>query len=144
MMILKFKKNIFGTFFIILFAQNSVANIIFNTSFSSTIHSQASDLKNGSKCEVDELVTPNAFSPNADGVNDYFCLDGWQNCVSDFELFIFNRFGEIVFESKNPELCWDGSFKGKVLENTVLLFVVKAKTKSGTEFKKSGNITLIR
>ncbi len=143
-MILKFKKIILGTVFTFSFAQNFVANCFFVTSLSSTINPKQVDLKNGDKCEVDELITPNAFSPNADGVNDYFCLDGWQTCVTDFELLIFNRFGEIVFESKNTEQCWDGSFKGKILESSVFLFVIKAKTKSGTEFKKSGNITLIR
>jgi len=144
MMILKFKKIILGTIFILCFAQSYAAHSFFVTALSSTLNPKAINLINGNKCEVDELLTPNAFSPNADGVNDYFCLDGWQSCVSDFELLIFNRFGEIVFESKNPDLCWDGSYKGKTLENNVLLFVIKAKTKSGTEFKKSGNITLIR
>jgi len=97
---------------------------------------------------------PNAFSPNNDGVNDAFCLDGWADCISKFEVVIFDRWGEKVFESTKPDFCWDGIYKGKVLDPAVFVYFIKAtyetagttpiSSKGAVEANRTGNISLVR
>lgn len=95
-------------------------------------------------CETSALALPNAFSPNGDGFNDEFCLQGWDNCVVKFSAAIFNRWGEKVFESANPSFCWDGSFKGKILEADVFAYMISVSFTNNNSFTKKGNITLLR
>lgn len=87
---------------------------------------------------------PNAFTPNGDKVNDTFCLQGWDVCNAEFKIVIFDRWGERVFESTNPNFCWDGIYKGQLLSSDVYVYSVIAKYKDNTEVNKKGNITLIR
>ncbi|MBK7309704.1 MAG: gliding motility-associated C-terminal domain-containing protein [Sphingobacteriaceae bacterium] len=87
---------------------------------------------------------PNAFTPNGDGINDSFCLKGWDACNAEFEILIYDRWGEKVFESSDPDFCWNGVYKGELLSSDVFIYNVVAKYKDDTEVKKKGNITLIR
>lgn len=95
-------------------------------------------------CEGGDLSLPNAFSPNGDGYNDEYCLQGWNVCVNKFSVLIFSRWGEKVFESNDPSFCWDGSFKGKVLEQDVVIYMITATFNNGNSISKKGNITLLR
>jgi gliding motility-associated-like protein len=90
------------------------------------------------------LTTPNAFTPNGDGENDNFCLLGWNFCTKDFQVLIFNRWGEKVFESNNPDFCWDGRFRGQLLSSDVFVYSIKATFENNKEVTKKGNITLVR
>ena len=92
-----------------------------------------------------DLAVPNAFSPNADGVNDEFCLQGWDACIEDFTIIIFDRWGEKVFESKDPNFCWDGKNKGKQMGAGVFVYYIHTKYKNmNGSIEKRGNISLIR
>jgi gliding motility-associated-like protein len=62
--------------------------------------------------EVFNLYVPNAFTPNDDGVNDAFLVEAVGLEFGSFRLDIFNRWGEQVYSSANPEEAWTGSFKG--------------------------------
>ena len=95
-------------------------------------------------CSKESLKTPNAFSPNNDGKNDSFCLEGWQACVKEFQVVIYNRYGEELFSSQDANFCWDGMYHGQVLENGIYLFVIRARMVDGEELKLSGNITLLK
>lgn len=97
-------------------------------------------------CESsNDLSVPNAFTPNGDHNNDEFCLQGWNECITNFNVMIFNRWGEKVFESVNSSFCWDGIYKGKLLDAAVFIYVITAKKFNSVEgFTKKGNITLIR
>lgn len=55
------------------------------------------------------LYVPNSFTPNGDGVNDVFSARGL--VVDEFLMQIFDRWGELIFESDNPEVGWDGTYK---------------------------------
>jgi gliding motility-associated-like protein len=88
-----------------------------------------------------ELFVPNAFSPNADGENDMLFVMG--NCIRDLNFAIFDRWGEKVFETSDPLTGWDGSFRGKALDTSVLVYYLSA-TVDGVEVKKHGNITLVK
>jgi gliding motility-associated-like protein len=87
---------------------------------------------------------PNAFTPNNDGINDVFCLQGWDACNEDFHIMIFDRWGEKVYESGDPNFCWDGLFKGQLLSSDVYIYSVSAHYKDQTKVEKKGNITLLR
>lgn len=91
-----------------------------------------------------EFSFPTAFTPNGDGNNDSFCLLGWAHCNDNFHIMIFDRWGEKVFESTDPNFCWDGIYKGKLLNADVFVYSVNAVYKDETKVSKKGNITLIR
>ncbi|PBQ32435.1 hypothetical protein CNR22_11855 [Sphingobacteriaceae bacterium] len=90
-----------------------------------------------------DLSLPNAFTPNGDGNNDLFCIQGWDLCTTHFSVLIFNRWGEKVFESSNSSFCWDGTFKGKVLNPDVFIYSVSASFSDGRQVSKKGNINLL-
>jgi gliding motility-associated-like protein len=87
---------------------------------------------------------PNAFSLNGDGQNDEFCLKGWNGCMNSFEIKIYNRWGEKVYESIDPDFCWNGVYQGRLLDPAVFLYYIKATTTFSESITKKGNITLIR
>ncbi len=91
-----------------------------------------------------EYEVPNAFSPNNDGVNDVFSLQGWEYCVDQFVLNIYDRWGEKVFESDDPAKTWDGTYRGKSVDPAVFTFYISATNKKNEAFIKKGNITLLR
>ncbi len=96
-------------------------------------------------CPTDkDLQVPNAFSPNGDGYNDEFCLHGWTYCVTEFQIFIFDRWGEKVFTSNDSEFCWDGTYKGKNLDPAVFVYYISAVVNNKQNVSKKGNISLIR
>lgn len=67
-------------------------------------------------CEPSHFI-PNAFTPNGDGLNDTYNI--YIETYNNFLLKIYNRWGEIIFESSNPSNGWDGSYKGEVCENGI-------------------------
>ena len=87
---------------------------------------------------VDWIFIPNGFSPNADGINDTFGVEGARANV-DYEIQIVNRWGELIFVSSDIFETWDGSFAGKpVIEGTYFYFIDLA------GFKYKGFIELKR
>ena len=89
-----------------------------------------------------ELFVPNAFSPNNDGENDFECVLG--NCIESLTFTIFDRWGEKVFETNDPKICWDGNYHGKAMNTAVFVYQFEAKLNTGETISKKGNITLIR
>ncbi|NTW34137.1 MAG: T9SS type B sorting domain-containing protein, partial [Bacteroidetes bacterium] len=90
------------------------------------------------------VKVPEAFSPNGDGQNDEFYLFYAGNFVS-IEFRIFNRWGEMVFETTDIKQGWDGIFKGKPQETGGYSYYVRAKTASSeTPVFIKGTLTLIR
>ncbi len=91
-----------------------------------------------------DLSMPNAFTPNGDNVNEQFCLQGWDFCLLEFKIRIFDRWGEKVYESDDPNFCWDGKFKGQLLSSDVYIYSITSKFKGDKTENRKGNITLIR
>ena len=93
---------------------------------------------------------PNAFTPNGDGINDFFGLLFSSRCdIGDFRLRIFNRWGEEVFASTDYELGWDGNAKDKPLPADIYFYQVQytvrdAATEMTRSFSRSGDVALIR
>lgn len=91
----------------------------------------------------DFVKLPSGFSPNGDGKNDYFGILR----AGDFNLEsfkIFNRWGNIVFETTNIDEKWDGKKKGKDQNTGTYIFYIKGTTTGGTVEEIKGNFTLIR
>ncbi|MDF2437818.1 MAG: hypothetical protein K0Q95_2194 [Bacteroidota bacterium] len=91
-----------------------------------------------------DLAVPNAFSPNGDSHNDIFCLQGWSNCIQSFTIYVFDRWGEKVFESNDAAFCWDGTYRGKALDPAVFVYFINATFTNSTKVDAKGNISLIR
>ena len=89
-----------------------------------------------------EIFVPTIFSPNFDGTNDMHCVLG--GCIRDFELIIYNRWGERVFVSRDPNNCWDGYFRGKQVQSGVYVYKLTTTLIDGTQIKDSGNINVVR
>jgi len=89
-----------------------------------------------------EVFVPTIFSPNGDENNDFHCVFG--SCITDFEISIFNRWGQQVFQSSNKSECWDGTFKGKDVEPGVYVYTMRAMQSNGVEISGSGNLNVIR
>ncbi|MBC9930714.1 PKD domain-containing protein [Chitinophaga qingshengii] len=85
---------------------------------------------------------PSAFSPNNDGMNDVFYVKSFG--VTKFNLKIFNRWGQLIFESTNPNMGWDGRFKGAIQPMDAYAYVVTLEFTDGTKANKTGNVTLLR
>ncbi len=92
--------------------------------------------------EDQDIFVPNIFSPNGDGNNDVFYVEG--SNLNNFNLSIFNRWGELVFESSDQNTGWDGTQNGKGLNNAVFVYMVRYTDSAGNEQTISGNVTLLR
>jgi gliding motility-associated-like protein len=89
------------------------------------------------------LMVPNAFSPNNDGKNDYFRIE--TICVPQtFELRIFNRWGEPVFQSSDVKETWDGTYKNMPCDIGTYMYQVELKSQKGQVFKDRGDLVLLR
>lgn len=87
-----------------------------------------------------EVKMPNVFSPNMDGINDFFKPIKF-NCVTDFSFFIYNRWGQIVYKTNSFPISWDGTFKGEKCSSGTYFWVLKSEKEKQ---KLKGNISLFR
>lgn len=99
-------------------------------------------------CNEKSLFIPNTFSPNGDGLNDYFYPRG-AGLYNIKSMRIFNRLGQIVFERINfspndAAGAWDGKFKGKLQPSDVYIYVIDVVCINGTVLSSKGNVTLLR
>ena len=96
---------------------------------------------------------PNAFTPNEDGINDEFGVINAYCVISEFELRIYNRSGQVVFQSNDVMDTWDGKIGGKDADMGVYVYWVQYSISSYDQFGNlspaepvfmQGNVTLIR
>jgi gliding motility-associated-like protein len=88
------------------------------------------------------IFIPNAFSPNNDGNNDCVHVRNVANFMN-YYFGIYNRWGNLVFETDNPNDCWDGYFHNKPADVGTYYYYLKAETHCGKILKK-GDITLLK
>lgn len=88
------------------------------------------------------IYVPNAFSPNSDGENDVLYVRG--QMIENMLFRIFDRWGELIFESTNRLDGWDGTYKGKQLDPDVYDYYLQATCIDGNEAIIKGNITLLK
>lgn len=96
------------------------------------------------KVEVRTCSTsvPTIFSPNNDGVNDKLFVH--VKGINELNFFIYDRWGEKVFETHETTIGWEGTYNGMPLNSGVFAYYLKAKCKSGQELIDQGNITLLK
>jgi len=108
-------------------------------------------ITNDSGCIVQSFVTidlgcgtvfvPDVFSPN-ETHNNIFYVRG--ECIVSMDLMVFDRWGNKVFESKNPANGWDGTYNGKAMNMATYMWSLKATLRDGSSIKKHGDVMLVR
>ncbi len=94
--------------------------------------------------EFARVYMPNAFSPNNDGIND--CFRGYVEPgleILSYELKVFDRWGDLLFETTAIDDCWDGTFKGKQMDPAVFVWFIRytlmnCAGETGEVFKEGG------
>jgi len=91
------------------------------------------------------IYLPNAITPSkSDGLNDVFSLpEKIQNQIANFEIVIFNRWGEMVFYSTDKGFQWNGEYKGKTFYDNVYQYVIHYSNSYGKMFTTKGTITVL-
>lgn len=99
------------------------------------------------------LVFPNAFTPSIEGPSGgSYTLPDVQNIifhpyhdgVETYKLEIYDRWGELLFESNDVNIGWDGYYKGNLCKSDVYIWKAKGKFYNGSTFNKAGDVTLLR
>ncbi len=92
------------------------------------------------------MNTPNIFTPNGDGENDYFYpRSKLSKGLTRFKMSIYNRWGQLVFETTSVEgRGWDGRMNGNHQPEGVYLYVIEGTFKDGRKENHQGNVTLLR
>ena len=93
-------------------------------------------------CDEPYIYVPNAFTPNNDGNNDILYVNSNVGYELDFK--IYDRWGELVFETSDFSHGWDGTFNGQKVDPGVFVYHLVVKCYNHEIFKKKGNITVIR
>ena len=89
------------------------------------------------------LIMPNAFSPNNDKINDVYKVKSYQNIV-EFHAYIFNRWGQKLYEWTNLEGGWDGTYRGNDVKQGTYFVLVKAKGADGQTYNIRKDVNLLR
>lgn len=94
---------------------------------------------------VYNFYVPSGFTPNGDGVNDYFFPQGEGVDVLEYEMIIFDRWGSIVFQTTETTKQWDGNKLGMPAPQGVYVWKVFTKDQyNGTEYENIGHVTIVR
>ena len=94
-------------------------------------------------CDGSLIQIQNVFTPNQDGINDYFSLSN-NKTVKLKRLKIFARNGELVFNSPNIGDAWDGTYHGEPVNTGVYVYIIEAECSNGQPILITGNVTLLR
>ena len=89
------------------------------------------------------LIMPNAFSPNNDKINDVYMVKSYQNIV-EFHAYIFNRWGQKLYEWTDLEGGWDGTYRGNDVKQGTYFVLVKAKGADGQTYNIRKDVNLLR
>jgi len=89
-----------------------------------------------------KTFVPNAFTPNGDGKNDYLQIFG--TGIEQVEFSLFDRWGELVYYTTDPNGLWDGVYENEALNSAVFYYYLYVRYVDGTDEQKKGDVTLIR
>ncbi len=87
------------------------------------------------------IYIPNSFTPNGDGLNDMFGAYG--EAIKDFKMQVYNRWGQLIFESNNVTNQWDGTHLGQKVPQGSYVYKVIAKGIVGKQTTKDGTVNLV-
>lgn len=94
------------------------------------------------------IYLPNTFTPNGDGINDVFLAVGKN--IASLHMIVFDRWGGVLFESDDPNIGWDGTFKGEPVKNDMYIWKIRYRFledqggRTGMEQERMGHIQVLR
>ena len=129
-----------------LISNNSILNVFEQGEYYVFVIDQngCSDYSNSTVVNVvprSEIFVPNSFTPNSDKHNELFIIHG-QN-IKSFSLKIFDRWGDLLFESNDINKYWDGFYLGKKVEQNKYMYQINIVGEDNIPFSKSGIINVI-
>lgn len=89
-----------------------------------------------------DLILPNVFTPNGDGLNDFFHIS--MDFIESGTMQIYDRWGTLLLSTSDITKGWDGTKNGTAQEIGTYIYLINATTTSGTQIEKAGTITLLR
>ncbi|MGB0165902.1 MAG: gliding motility-associated C-terminal domain-containing protein [Luteibaculum sp.] len=92
----------------------------------------------------DAIYVPSAFTPNGDGANDEFAIEILGEKPKTFTVSIYDRWGEQVFASQEPDFSWDGTYLGEVAKPGVYVWKIDYESIEGDKRDYTGKVTLVR
>ncbi len=103
---------------------STVGMLLFTLLMGSATFSEFHNPKTNLAADQCKLYVPNAFSPNGDGVNDLFAPSS--NCgFQEFEMRIFDRWGTLLFQSKDAKRGWNGKYKNSEVASTAYVYYIR-------------------
>lgn len=93
---------------------------------------------------IQALYIPNTFTPNLDNHNEYFNAKG--TGILYYEMIIFNRWGEVLFETHDLNEGWDGTYKGSIVPTGIYYYYIRYATECSfeQEFKETGTLMVLK
>lgn len=88
------------------------------------------------------VYVPNSFTPDDDAHNNYFSVEA--SNVTEFELLIFNRWGELIYTMTSVDDYWDGTYKGKLCKDGTYVWKMTYKSLRGDKIVQAGHINLLK
>ena len=92
-------------------------------------------------CGRPTVYVPNAFTPNLDQANEWLYVRG--NFITELDFKLFDRWGELVFETQDLNIGWNGYFKGKKVDPAVFVYYMRVVCEGGEIYFEEGNITVL-
>jgi gliding motility-associated-like protein len=88
------------------------------------------------------VYVPNAFTPNGDGINDFFRVVATR--VKTYHIYIYNRWGELLFESQNMEEMWGGLYRMEKVPQDVYTYFIEVVGENDKKYSTAGTVVLYR
>ena len=92
-------------------------------------------------CGRPTVYVPNAFTPNLDQANEWLYVRG--NFITELDFKLYDRWGELVFETQDQSIGWNGYFKGKKVDPAVFVYYMRVVCEGGEIYFEEGNITVL-
>ncbi len=89
----------------------------------------------------EEIFLPTAFTPDGDGSNDVLKVSA--ESTQSFQIMIFDRAGETIYQSQNPHFQWDGTYMGSPMPSGTYPTIIKATDSTGKHVTKRSNVTIL-
>jgi gliding motility-associated-like protein len=91
------------------------------------------------------LYAPNTFTPDNDNLNNEWRVHISGVDIFNFNLTIFNRWGELIWESNDPDASWDGTYGGKLVETGTYVWTIRAEdAENDNNYEFNGFVNVIK
>ena len=93
-----------------------------------------------------EVIAPNAFAPSSPAPNNTFSVFP-NDFVDNFQIFIYTRWGELIYQSNSVDFKWDGTFNGELVPLGTYPYVIRFTSRFEPErgqFEQKGAVTVVR